>query len=241
VKKQREERGRRIFDGDLCVQRITKGTIIANTRKTAVRIAYFSSSDGKVSNVATAVLRGNGNGIRGRVSTSTLDRGVHGALGEHFPIGEKMNEETHVFDHSFFEHGGKQVCFMAALPIETANELMAEAVKSGRRVEIIETIEHLIFRKFCPEYESALIFLPQDGGLRLLQIHENLPAAAHFISNNPAHRANELRLFTNSFGTSSFEANPFENEPKIALVENQRDFEWISEILPEISLREVEF
>ncbi|MCL2356299.1 MAG: hypothetical protein FWC70_03930 [Defluviitaleaceae bacterium] len=180
--------------------------VVANTRKTYVRIAD------------TAIFR------------------------EHFPMGKRMNEKTHVFDASFFENKcGKKCCFMAALSVEAAEELVQLApaaadanafesvhrfvFKKPARVTRIETAEHLAFRKFCPLYESAFVFLPQDDGLRVLHIHDNLPAAAHFISNNPAYRAGEFLLFCNSL----------ENLPKIAVVRNEAEFAWLREhaIIPE--------
>ncbi|MCL1878381.1 MAG: hypothetical protein FWF80_05950 [Defluviitaleaceae bacterium] len=171
-------------------------TLVANTRKTAVRIA----------SVATAV------------------------FDMHFPFGIRMNKDTHVFDASFFENErGEKRCFMAALPIETAEEIAAEGVKTAgsiHRIDRIETAEHLAFRKFCSEYETALIFLPQDDGLRVLHIDDNLPVAAHCISNSPVRRTEEFLLFYNAI----------ENKPKIVLVENEKDLAWVREILPEFPI-----
>jgi len=129
-----------------------------------------------------------------------------------FPLGERMNERTYVFDGcEFANEKGEARFFMVALPVEVSDIIaqIGEAiVGSPYRLTCIDTIEHIILRKYIPkpiskntqpvqnttitQEDELLILLPQDDGLRILHIQEGLPQTAHYISNNPSHRSGEL-------------------------------------------------
>jgi hypothetical protein len=150
--------------------------LIANTPKTAVRIA---SSD---------------NENRWEI------------VKKFFPIGELMNENTHVFDGSLFANSnGQSRFFIAALPVLACEKFAEIGVKltgSIHRVVRLDTVEHVFFKKYCAS-DYSFIFFPQDNGIRVLHIAENLPNAAFFISNNPAHREDELLRFFESLGETA--------------------------------------
>ena len=113
-----------------------------------------------------------------------------------FPIGNGMNENTHIFDASEFVNAkGKSCFFMAALPIETGNMItkIGEALTGSiYQLESIDTAEHILFKRYTTQSGAFLILLPQDGGLRLLHIADGLPRWASDISNNPNHRESEF-------------------------------------------------
>lgn len=137
--------------------------IVANTRKTIIRVAQ--------------------------------EAGGWDVIKEHFPIGERMNEDTHVFDGSLFTENGQMRFFMTALPISICDEIAkkgAEIAGSIHKIKRMETIEHLVFRKFCGQAGDMYIFLPQDQGIRVLCIKDALPHSVYYISNNPNHREAEL-------------------------------------------------
>ncbi|MCL1863562.1 MAG: hypothetical protein FWF78_08355 [Defluviitaleaceae bacterium] len=145
--------------------------VVANTSKTIIRIAHSSV-----------------------VNWETIKA--------NFPIGEKINENTYVFDGSIFKKGQTRL-FLAALPFYVCDELAKEAAKRAggvHKVKRIETAEHLLFRKYCESPDSDMyIFLPQDVGIRVLHLLDNLPNAAHYISNNPNHRESEfMRIYDKS-------------------------------------------
>jgi hypothetical protein len=122
---------------------------------------------------------------------------------DNFPIGEKMNENTHVFDGIFFMNAnGQSRFFMTALPVVICEEFVEIGVGitgSVHRINRLDTSEHIIFRKYvhsCGNGEAVFVIFPHnDDSLRVLYITNGLPGAAHCISNDSAHRENEFLRF----------------------------------------------
>ncbi|MCL2198491.1 MAG: hypothetical protein FWB80_06180 [Defluviitaleaceae bacterium] len=177
--------------------------VVANTRKTVVRI----------SDTATAI---NWEVVK-----------------QHFPIGEKMNENTHVFDGSIFNKNGQTRLFLAALPVYVCDELAKEgAEKAGsiHKVKRIETAEHLMFRKYCDQAINGevYIFLPQDEGIRILHIRDSLPNATHYMSNHPTHREAEFNRFYSEYKT---------DDEKQAILPHDDTMDWLHAILDKEGFR----
>ncbi|MDR0272501.1 MAG: hypothetical protein LBI27_04205 [Clostridiales bacterium] len=165
------------------IEKANSSVIVANTRKTAIRVA-------DISHIAD-------------FSKKNYDR--WNLIENNFPIGDRMNENTHVFDGCVFNgDNGQSRFFMTALPVSACDVLAKIGVQltgSIHRVARIDTIEHVLFERYVEETEedeSVLIFHPQDNGIRILHIENKLPNAAHYISNHPAHRENEFHRFYNS-------------------------------------------
>ncbi|MCL1843200.1 MAG: hypothetical protein FWF79_05260 [Defluviitaleaceae bacterium] len=181
-----------VFEGavfDLPKIKVSSLVLVANTRKAVVRLADVSPEN---------------------ISKSGVLRGDRwGFVQKTFPIGEKMNENTHIFDGNIFKNsnaGGLSRFFMTALPVGICDVMARIGIMlsgSIHKVKRLDTIEHILFRKYvfaADKNDSLFIFLPQSGGLRVLNIYENLPNTAFFISNNPAVRDNEFLRFYNSLG-----------------------------------------
>ncbi|MCL2217051.1 MAG: hypothetical protein FWB91_08550 [Defluviitaleaceae bacterium] len=118
-----------------------------------------------------------------------------------FPIGDKMNENTHIFDGGEFVNEKSEArFFMAALPKEIS-EIIARVgealVGSVHRLARIDTVEYILLKRYAGE-AGVLILLPQDEGLRLLAVAEGLPLSFHYISNHPGHREGELLRYLQS-------------------------------------------
>lgn len=195
--------------------------LVANTHKTVVRVA-------KLSNISK----------RGFSVLSQDDE--WSLVKNHFPIGEKMNESTHVFDGCIFANKNGQLrFFMTALPISVCNDFAKTGVEltgSIHRVARLDTAEHVLFRQFCeiPPYDEALfIFLPQDNGIRILYISENLPASTHYISNNPTHRRDEFLRFYNAIPNQDEPPKIVMERAVLLIPENipSPDFEWLHILL----------
>jgi len=173
--------------------------LVANTQKTAIRVAKIPHGK-KLSQEAQWTL-----------------------VEENFPIGEKMNENTHIFDGSIFKNENGQSRFLiAALPVivsERITEIGVALTGSIHRIARLDTIEHITFKKYCAETnEPALVFLPQDYGIRILHIAENLPAGSFFISNDPLYREDEFSRFYNSLDSPP---------EKFIFTEENEEFSWL--------------
>ena len=102
---------------------------------------------------------------------------------QNFPLGSKMNERTYVFDGSMFSSEGNSRFFMAALPMHTA-DVIARLAPSIHRIKRLETIEHILFRHYAPTtLDSFCLALLQGDGLRILHMAHGLPCGAYSISN----------------------------------------------------------
>lgn len=206
-----------------------KITLVANTKKTSVRIAEVF-------------------GISPQISRLTKEN-EKDFFAKNYPLGEKMNESTHVFSSTIFTNkNGQMRLFMAALPVDVCDEIAragAENHGSIHRIAAIDCVEHTLFREyseiFAP-HERAFIFFPQDNGLRVLYIKENLPTGAVFISNHPDYRVAEFMRFYNALEESR-ESNEREmgeqdtNESKTQetqraiLLNFNENFRWLQELL----------
>ncbi|MCL2189922.1 MAG: hypothetical protein FWC16_13075 [Defluviitaleaceae bacterium] len=99
-----------------------------------------------------------------------------------FPLGTALNESTHVFDGC--------VCgesfYMTALPLEIAEEITqagAALLGAQHRIHRLETIEGLLFKRFCAQPSTGVryIIFPQDTGLRTLVIADGAPHSVFTI------------------------------------------------------------
>ena len=157
-------------------------TLVANTHRAVIRIAELPV---------------------GRLSKQVQWRLVE----ENFPMGPLLNADTHIFDGSVFENNAGRRCFMmAALPKAFAEPVGDMAVaKWGSKLARMDTVEHLLFRRFVFTHEMKSkrlcktenpmpmwVVFPQDIGFRVLHINDGLPRGAYYISNHPPLREAEL-------------------------------------------------
>jgi len=139
--------------------------LVANTKKTAVRIA----------------------------ESFDVER-----IEEVFPIGEKMNKDTHAFDSvEFVNYDTNTTRYMcAALPVDFTDTIAREAVDTFRGVHTLirlDTVENILFRHYADfTSEPMWILLPQSDGLRVLHTAWSLPRGAYTISSHPDLRREEL-------------------------------------------------
>jgi len=157
--------------------------LVANTHRVVIRIAELSGRDKRLSPM-----------IQWRL------------VQDNYPLGPLLNEETHIFDGSVFENSTGRCCFMmAALPkavAESVGEMGTEHWGSANKLVRLETIEHLLFRRYADaasivsnDEESIAnkwIVFSQDDGFRILHIDDGLPQGAYYISNHPEMRMGEL-------------------------------------------------
>ena len=115
-----------------------------------------------------------------------------------FPLGPSINEETHIFDISFFGDS-KLVCFGFPMGLSLKlTEIGKELTGSIHGVHRLETIENLLFAKYSND--SRIIVLPQDDGFRVLTIKDGLPENAFFIGNHPTRREAEFERIIERLG-----------------------------------------
>jgi len=123
-----------------------------------------------------------------------------------FPIGDKMNEQTHIFDGKMFINKNEtpMACFfVVAIPTNTADSITNTAVSifgNVHKLKRIDTIEHLLFKYYLSlnKAESFAVIFSQGSGLRILFIANNLPQSAKTISNNPEFCKDEMSLVWDS-------------------------------------------
>ncbi|MCL2839223.1 MAG: hypothetical protein FWE05_00490 [Defluviitaleaceae bacterium] len=192
--------------------------LVANLRKTAIRIVDIPISKRKYD--------------KWELVSST------------FPIGEQMNENTHIFDGSEFITKGNEVSrfFMAAIPIEISEAITRigeSLVGNLYRLERIDTVENILLKRYSPESHNGivLILLPQDEGLRMLTLANGLPESAYYISNHVTHRKAEFLRGLHSIG----------KKPSIKVVflyhtlEHIVKWGWIHDILENVQIEEKPF
>ena len=96
-----------------------------------------------------------------------------------FPIGELMNETTHLFDGYKW---GTQF-FIAALPVGIADVMArfcALLIGGAWKMKRLEAIEHLLFRRLVKEANKPhqWFLFPQQDSLRVLTTSKGLPQTA---------------------------------------------------------------
>ena len=149
-----------------------------------------------------------------------------------FPIGEKMNTHTHIFDGSIFENDtsdvNKSCFFMTALPMEIADNITIAAIAVFGNVHALrrlDTIEHFLFRYYAAFTSEPLwVIFPQGDGLRVLHSSQRLPQGAYIMSNHPELREDEIgRAWEGSV------ANPETTPKRVILLEliDGKDWGWI--------------
>ena len=167
-----------------------RASLIANTHRTIIRVAELTKRD--------MWLR---------------EKNKWRLVQENFPLGRQLNETTHIFDGSLFtNNSGKRSFLMAALPLrvsESIFELSLEKWGSIHKIEGLETIEHMLFRHYAKQANSARddngkqiknpkpmwVIFPQGKGFRLLVLDDGLPKSALCISSVPRTRLHELKRY----------------------------------------------
>jgi len=123
-----------------------------------------------------------------------------------FPIGESLNETTHVFDGSSFTNpeGGIRY-FLAALPLDASERIISRGAHlfgKLKRLNRLDTIEHALFRYYTREMDKPFwLILPQEDGLRVLLASDGLPQDVCFISTASEWRKSELERVWQTCGT----------------------------------------
>lgn len=127
-----------------------------------------------------------------------------------FPFGEKMNEETHVFDGCIYENkAGAMRFFMTAIPVCIAEEMAGAGVQlfgGACRLRYMDTAENILFRYYArQEADVFWIIFPQGEGLRVLLLTDGLPKAAWYVSCHQQFREDEMLRCLHAFdGRRSF-------------------------------------
>ena len=142
-----------------------------------------------------------------------------------YPIGEKMNENTYIFDGTVFTNEGGDSCFfMIALPCE-ASENMAKncSLLLGANLKCLDSIEHYIFKHFAKGDNTLVVVFPQGNGLRVLYIEKGLPKDAWYISNDPMFREDELLLICAGLGVREAEITT----TQAIILNNNHELDWV--------------
>jgi len=157
-----------------------------------------------------------------------------------FPIGEKMNENTHVFDGTVFTNEtGAKVFLMTALPVSIAEELAttgASLFGNVHKISSLDTVENMLFRIYATEKntEPFWVVFPQGDGFRILLLVDGLPNAAWYASNNPEYREGEILRFLQGHTYANNKNDKKETALKRAVVLNtDLDVEWLYTLLAE--------
>lgn len=154
--------------------------LIANTHRTIIRVAELSK--------------------RERWLTPKIKWRL---VQENFPLGNLINENTHIFDGSMFANNAGKTCFlMAAFPKAASDavaEMGVEKWGSIHRLRRLDTMEHMLFRHYARLVNKAKgengrrtktpeplwVIFPQGLGFKILHIEDGLPNSVHYISNQP--------------------------------------------------------
>jgi hypothetical protein len=111
---------------------------------------------------------------------------------KYFPLGDRMNEDTHIFDG--VRYGRKWL--MAALPVNIAEAMavLGETIGGKKGVSRLDTVENIAVRRYAGRAGAWLVLLPQDGGLRMLYVADGAPQWARHPSIHAQYRDDQLRL-----------------------------------------------
>ena len=161
--------------------RVRSLVMIANTRRTLIRVRSIPAS---------------------WIETDVGCDAEWEMIKELFPFGEKINENTYVFDYTVFEnHSGTKIALIVALPVsfsERAVKIGKCITGSASHLVSLDFVENLLIQKFAALSQSGdsfLVLLSQDGGIRLMTVSDGLPGDVFFISNHPAFRMQEFMRF----------------------------------------------
>jgi len=212
------EDGKVIINEDTDTNKVRSVTLIANSHRCIVRTAKLISKE--------------------RLTPKTQWRLVQ----DHFPMGNLLNENTHIFDGSLFENISGEQCFlMVAIPKDISQAITEEAkVKwySVYKFKALDTIEHILFRHYTNLKNknpiSEWIIFPQDAGFRVLVLEDGLPISAHYISNHPEYRESELERAWDTVKKVIILTRPFSDSTWIEQFMRSRGVDDISteELLP---------
>jgi len=157
-----------------------------------------------------------------------------------FPIGDKMNENTHIFDGVMFTNkAGLSRFYMTALSMDIAKDIAEIGMQlfgGEYRLNRLDTVEHLLFRYYMRQtLDPLLVVFPQHEGFGILLLTDGLPKAAWGISNYPEFRENEfLRCFKTAQELTTIIDEESEEQNKTTLkraVVLGQDLEWMCQIL----------
>lgn len=157
-----------------------------------------------------------------------------------FPIGDKMNEKTHIFDGVMLTNKvGLSRFYMTALSMDVANDIAEIGMQlfgSEYRLKRLDTMEHLLFRYYMRQtLDPLLVVFPQHEGFGILLLTDGLPKAAWSISNYPEFRENEfLRYFKTAQELATVMQEEDDEQNKTTLkkaVVLGGDLDWIYQIL----------
>jgi len=155
-----------------------------------------------------------------------------------YPIGAKLNENTHVFDGTMFTNrDGVSRFYMTALSFDAADEIAKTGIAmfgKAFRLKRIDTVEHLIFRHYAGQGSDAMwVVFPQGDGFRILLLTDGLPKAAWHVSNEPRFREGEiLRCLHGSKNLHLLK--PIERKPSLSLISDGRMFVALPEMQKQI-------
>jgi len=153
-----------------------------------------------------------------------------------YPISEKMNETTHIFDGTVFENAeGVRRFFMVALPHDIAAEMgknCASLLGGATSLKCLDTIEHYIFRHFLRyDNDNFWVVFPQDEGFRILYLTDGLPYAAWSISDHLDFRLAEVgRIFD---GLKAESEDGKTALAKAIVLNTDLDLEWLYQFFAE--------
>ncbi|MCL2605023.1 MAG: hypothetical protein FWD90_11150 [Defluviitaleaceae bacterium] len=121
-----------------------------------------------------------------------------GLVKKAFPLGRAVNEESHLFDGCVYSAKERDAVFlMAALPLETTDDItrLGTEQAGGKRIVRLDTIENMIFRRFCNGDTSQppqWVIIPQGVGYRVLAMAQGVPKDAHYLPVQPEIREGAL-------------------------------------------------
>jgi len=110
----------------------------------------------------------------------------------HFPISEKMNTTTHMFDGADFDG----CILLTAIPISIAENIAENCARlfgGKHKLKRLDTMQHHLLKRHSAEcLESTWIIFPEGQGFCIMHVENCTPKAVWHISNHPDFREEEL-------------------------------------------------
>lgn len=192
--------------------------LLANTSKATIRVVDMPKSEkikptSSIKNIIKQI-------------TNTPDRWE--LVKSAFPIGEKMNENTHIFDGTMVTNeNGDLRFYMTALPVNITEEISQVGIEMfGKLHKLIslDTVEHILFRYFSSVGNDALwVIFPQEDGFRILYLTDGMPRAAWHVNNAVEFREGEILRYLQ--GSKNFHRHKKTTDtPSLSLVTDNRIF-----------------